>query len=92
MTALLAYAINGEPLPPQHGFPLRLIVPGWYGMTHVKWLAEVSVVAEAFRGFQQADSYTLQQSEGEPGVPATRILPRALLAPPGIPDFHVTVS
>src|SRR5437667_221907 len=34
---LLAYAINDRPLPPQHGFPLRLIVPGWYGMTHVKW-------------------------------------------------------
>jgi len=84
---LLAYAINGEPLPPQHGFPLRLIVPGWYGMTHVKWLAEVSVVAEPFRGFQQTDSYTLQQSEDEPGTPVTRIEPRALLAPPGIPDF-----
>jgi sulfane dehydrogenase subunit SoxC len=84
---LLAYAINGEPLPPQHGFPLRLIVPGWYGMTHVKWLAEVSVVAEPFRGFQQADQYTLHQSEDEPGTPVTRIEPRALLAPPGIPDF-----
>ncbi|HET6662727.1 MAG TPA: molybdopterin-dependent oxidoreductase [Acidimicrobiales bacterium] len=35
---LLAYEVNGQPLPPQHGFPLRLIVPGWYGMTLVKWL------------------------------------------------------
>ena len=84
---LLAYAINGEPLPPQHGFPVRLIVPGWYGMTHVKWLADVSVVAEPFGGYQQKDSYTLQQSEDEPGVPVTRIQPRALLVPPGIPDF-----
>src|SRR5689334_21483565 len=39
---LLAYAINGEPLPPQHGYPLRLVVPGWYGMTHVKWLDTIT--------------------------------------------------
>jgi DMSO/TMAO reductase YedYZ molybdopterin-dependent catalytic subunit len=35
---LVAYAMNGAPLPPQHGYPLRLVVPGWYGMAHVKWL------------------------------------------------------
>src|SRR5438874_9163302 len=35
---LLAWEINGVPLPPQHGFPLRLVVPGWYGMANVKWL------------------------------------------------------
>jgi DMSO/TMAO reductase YedYZ molybdopterin-dependent catalytic subunit len=38
---LLAYEMNGLPLPPQHGFPLRLVVPGWYGMTNVKWLASI---------------------------------------------------
>jgi sulfane dehydrogenase subunit SoxC len=84
---LLAYAINGQPLPPQHGFPMRVIVPGWYGMTHVKWLAAVDVVSEPFRGWQQQDAYTLHQSEDDPGTPVTRMLPRALLAPPGIPDF-----
>ena len=84
---LLAYAVNGRPLPPQHGFPLRLIVPGWYGMTHVKWLAAVTVVAEPFQGWQQAEAYTLRQSEEDAGTPVTRMLPRALLAPPGIPDF-----
>jgi sulfane dehydrogenase subunit SoxC len=84
---LLAYAINGQPLPPQHGFPLRLIVPGWYGMTHVKWLSDIDVVAEPFRGWQQEDAYKLHQSEDDPGTPVTRMLPRALLAPPGIPDF-----
>ena len=36
---VLAYELNGAPLPPQHGFPLRLVVPGWYGMTNVKWLS-----------------------------------------------------
>lgn len=84
---LLAYAINGRPLPSQHGFPLRLIVPGWYGMTHVKWLAAVDVVAEPFRGWQQEDAYKIHRSEDDPGTPVTRMLPRALLAPPGIPDF-----
>ena len=50
---LLSYELNGEPLPPQHGFPLRLTVPGWYGMTHVKWLRELTVVTEPFQGYQQ---------------------------------------
>ena len=84
---LLAYAMNGRPLLPQHGYPLRLIVPGWYGMTHVKWLAGISVVAEPFRGWQQEDAYRIQSSEDDPGTPVTRMLPRALMAPPGIPDF-----
>jgi sulfane dehydrogenase subunit SoxC len=84
---LLAYAMNGQPLPPQHGFPLRLVVPGWYGMTHVKWLQAISVVDEPFRGWQQDVSYHLRQSEDEQGTPVTRMLPRALMAPPGIPNF-----
>jgi sulfane dehydrogenase subunit SoxC len=84
---LLAYAVNGQPLPPQHGFPLRLIVPGWYGMTSVKWLAAITVVAEPFRGWQQDVAYRLRRSEEEQGEPVTRILPRALMIPPGFPDF-----
>ena len=84
---LLAYAVNRVPLPPQHGFPLRLVVPGWYGMTHVKWLQSVTVVDEPFRGWQQAVSYHLKSSEDDPGRPVTRILPRSLMVPPGIPDF-----
>jgi sulfane dehydrogenase subunit SoxC len=84
---LLAYAINGQPLPPQHGFPLRLIVPGWYGMTHVKWLDRITVLTEPFEGYQQSQQYRRKQSEEDPGVPLTRMLPRSLLIPPGIPDF-----
>jgi len=84
---LLAYAVNGVPLPPQHGFPLRLIVPGWYGMTHVKWLQSISVVDEPFGGWQQTVSYHLKSSEEDPGSPVTRILPRSLMVPPGFPDF-----
>ena len=54
---LLAYELNGAALPPQHGFPVRLVVPGWYGMTNVKWLQRISVVTEAFDGYQQARGY-----------------------------------
>jgi DMSO/TMAO reductase YedYZ molybdopterin-dependent catalytic subunit len=84
---LLAYELNGQPLPPQHGFPLRLVVPGWYGMANVKWLERVTVLDRAFDGYQQRQAYRLRQEEGEDGEPATRMLPRALMVPPGIPDF-----
>ena len=84
---LLAYAVDGQPLPPQHGFPLRLVVPGWYGMTHVKWLRSIAVVDEPFRGWQQETAYRLKGSEDDPGEPVTRMLPRSLMVPPGIPDF-----
>ena len=84
---LLAYEINGQPLPPQHGFPLRLLVPGWYGMTHVKWLQSITVVDEPFTGYQQSVAYHVRQSEEETGEPVQRILPRSLMIPPGIPDF-----
>ncbi|MFE0524632.1 sulfite oxidase [Streptomyces sp. NPDC058954] len=84
---LVAHAMNGAPLPPQHGRPLRLIVPGWYGMAHVKWLREVAVTDAPFTGFQQSVAYRLRQESGEEGEPVTRIVPRALLVPPGFPDF-----
>jgi DMSO/TMAO reductase YedYZ molybdopterin-dependent catalytic subunit len=84
---LLAYEMNGAPLPPQHGFPLRLVVPGWYGMTNVKWLSEIEVVSEPFAGYQQSWSYRVRQTEDEEGVPLQRMLPRSLLVPPGIPEF-----
>ena len=84
---LLAYAINGQPLPPQHGFPLRVIVPGWYGMTHVKWLRSITVLDHEFVGYQQATKYQFRTHEGEDGEPVTRMLPRALMVPPGMPEF-----
>ena len=83
---LLAWEVNGQPLPPQHGFPLRLVVPGWYGMTSVKWLRRITAVPESFDGLQMR-SYRLRASEDDPGVPITRMQPRALMVPPGFPDF-----
>jgi DMSO/TMAO reductase YedYZ molybdopterin-dependent catalytic subunit len=84
---LVAYEMNGAPLPPQHGCPLRLVVPGWYGMAHVKWLRDITVTDTPFTGFQQAVAYRLRQNADDEGEPVTRIAPRALLVPPGFPDF-----
>ncbi|WP_319458861.1 sulfite oxidase [Micromonospora sp. RTP1Z1] len=84
---LLAYEMNGAPLLPQHGAPLRLIVPGWYGMAHVKWLRNIRVLTEPFDGYQNAVAYRLRNEADDPGVPVTRIEPRALVRPPGFPDF-----
>lgn len=85
--ALLAYELNGEPLPPQHGFPLRLVIAGWYGMAHVKWLGAITALTEPFEGYQQSVGYRLYDSEGNAGAPVTRMLPRSLTTPPGVPDF-----
>ncbi|MFK3980237.1 sulfite oxidase [Micromonospora sp. NPDC050397] len=84
---LLAYEMNGAPLLPQHGSPLRLVVPGWYGMAHVKWLHRIEVLDHAFDGYQNAVAYRVRQHPDDPGVPVTRIEPRALVQPPGFPDF-----
>jgi len=84
---LLAYEMNGGPLPAQHGFPLRLVVPGWYGMTNVKWLGSVTLLDEPFGGYQNAVAYRRYDVAGEPGEPVTRMMPRSLMVPPGVPDF-----
>src|SRR5215210_4402693 len=58
--ALLAWAMDGAALPPQHGAPLRLVVPGWYGMAQVKWLTRIEVLEQPFSGFQNATAYRLK--------------------------------
>jgi DMSO/TMAO reductase YedYZ molybdopterin-dependent catalytic subunit len=83
---LLAYEMNGAALPPQHGYPLRLLVPGWYGMTSVKWLTRITAVREPFEGFQQV-VYRFRQNPDDEGTPVTRMNPRSLMIPPGIPEF-----
>lgn len=84
---LLAYEMNGRPLEPQHGAPLRLLVPGWYGMTSVKWLTRVTLVSERFEGYEQAIAYRYQKDEADPGEGVSRMRVRALMIPPGYPDF-----
>jgi len=88
---LLVYDMNGRPLEPQHGYPLRLIVPGWYGMTSVKWLAGVEAIRGPFEGYQMLGSYRYSRSEDDPGEPVSLIKVRSLMAPPGIPDFVTRV-
>ena len=83
---LLVYGMNGQPLPPQHGYPVRLLVPDWYGMCSVKWLRRITAVAEPFEGFQLS-AYQLRQGPDGPGVPVTRKAVRAMMLPPGFSDF-----
>jgi DMSO/TMAO reductase YedYZ molybdopterin-dependent catalytic subunit len=83
---LLAYELNGRPLPPQHGFPIRLLVPDWYGMCSVKWLQRITAVAEPFDGFQLS-SYQIRQQPDGPGERVTKKAVRALMVPPGFADF-----
>jgi DMSO/TMAO reductase YedYZ molybdopterin-dependent catalytic subunit len=84
---LLAYEMNGRPLEPQHGAPLRVLVPGWYGMQSVKWLVRIEAVTEPFDGYQQSVAYHFQMNEDDPGTKVTRMAPRALMIPPGITDY-----
>ncbi len=84
---LVAHEMNGRPLEPQHGFPVRLLVPGWYGMTQVKWLTRIEAVTTPFTGYQQRVAYLYRRDADDPGTPVTRMRPRALLVPPGFPDF-----
>jgi len=70
LDVMLAYAMNGAPLEPQHGFPLRLLVPGWYGMTSVKWLTTMEAVRRAFDGYQQQTAYWFHADDGDPGTPS----------------------
>ena len=56
---LLAYEMNGEELPADHGFPLRLVVPRWYGMASVKWLTRINVLDQPFDGFFQQRRYVM---------------------------------
>jgi DMSO/TMAO reductase YedYZ molybdopterin-dependent catalytic subunit len=90
---LLAYAMNGEPLPIHHGYPLRVIVPGWYGVAAVKWLTEIDVIGHSFSGYFQTEKYVYEwerdgRLEREP-VRQQRV--RSLITQPGA-DEEVDVG
>jgi DMSO/TMAO reductase YedYZ molybdopterin-dependent catalytic subunit len=67
-STLLAWEMNGAPIPPRFGGPLRLVVPGWYGMASVKWLAKIEAVETPFAGQFQTRKYVYA-----PGVPVTKM-------------------
>lgn len=81
---LVAYAMNGEPLTPAHGAPLRLLVPGWYGMASVKWLAHINVRTQPYEGRFQTVSYMFHWSErAATPVSAIRVNSRVVQPLPG---------
>jgi DMSO/TMAO reductase YedYZ molybdopterin-dependent catalytic subunit len=67
---LLAYALNGEPLTREQGFPVRLIMPGWYGVANVKWLAQVHLQQDRYLGNYQARWYRSLRGVGGTGADA----------------------
>jgi len=79
---ILAYKMNGRPLPKAHGFPLRLIVPDWYGMASVKWLTEIRVLKERFQGYFQKERYIYSNGEQGPQPPVNRIHVKSLIIKP----------
>jgi DMSO/TMAO reductase YedYZ molybdopterin-dependent catalytic subunit len=84
---ILAWEANGQPLPPAHGFPLRLVVPTWYGMASVKWLKSITVIDHPFQGVEQALVYRKTFSASDTGRPVQKKEVRSTLKPPGIPDL-----
>lgn len=67
--AMLAFALNGQPLPAQQGFPVRLILPGWYGMTQIKWLGRIEVLDRRYEGQHMARNYLALRSVETPEGP-----------------------
>lgn len=81
---VLAWGMNGEPLTPAHGFPLRAVIGGWYGMAAVKWLTRIVVTDRPYQGFWQTFDYSYFTRTGDlPSLtPVTRMQPKAIIASP----------
>ncbi len=87
LDVLLVHEMNGQPLLPQHGAPLRIIVPGWYGMASVKWLSTIEALNQPYQGLQQVGTYRYRNHKDDPGTPVTSLRVKSLMEPPGIPDW-----
>eukprot|EP00026_Physarum_polycephalum_P004505 Phypoly_transcript_04526.p1 GENE.Phypoly_transcript_04526~~Phypoly_transcript_04526.p1 ORF type:complete len:537 (+),score=90.25 Phypoly_transcript_04526:545-2155(+) len=84
----LIWMNNGVDLLPEHGYPLRLMVPAWYGNVNIKWLRSIEFIPRRFKGaYQRTYAYTKTPSDNDIAVPSQELRPRALVAPIGIPDF-----
>ncbi len=81
-SVILAFRMNGRPLPISHGYPIRLNVPGWYGMASVKWLDEVSLIPEPFEGRFQRSSYVYSGRDGTPSIPVTKMRVKSVIMTP----------
>ncbi len=77
---LLAWEMNGQALKPENGFPLRLVVPGWYGMASVKWLQKIELLDRPFEGFFQTEEYVFVEDKLEKdGTPVDKIVVKSLI-------------
>jgi DMSO/TMAO reductase YedYZ molybdopterin-dependent catalytic subunit len=74
-STLLAYDMNGAPLPPEHGFPLRVVVPGWAGDSWIKWITQITVLDKEHEGFWMARAY---RHPGRPVQPGTAVTPEKM--------------
>src|SRR6266536_76702 len=81
---LLAYKMNNADLPPQHGFPLRAIVPGWYAMASIKWLQRIIITDRPFSGYYQTLDYAFWKRRGDIAelAPLTEMQIKAEIAKP----------
>jgi DMSO/TMAO reductase YedYZ molybdopterin-dependent catalytic subunit len=77
---LLALSMNGAPLPAAHGAPVRLVVPGWYGMANVKWVARLTVASVPFAGYFHTQRYVYDTGDGV--APVTRARVKSLITAP----------
>ena len=86
--ALLAFAMNDEPLPARHGHPVRLVVPGRYAVASVKWLTDITVTSTRFDGFFQAEHYVFEWPRDGENVrqPVAGPAVRALITAPATGD------
>jgi DMSO/TMAO reductase YedYZ molybdopterin-dependent catalytic subunit len=81
---VLAYKMNGKELPPEHGFPLRAIVPGWYAMASIKWLQRIIVTDQPFTGYYQTLDYAYWKRRGDIAelTPLAKLQVKAEIAKP----------
>jgi DMSO/TMAO reductase YedYZ molybdopterin-dependent catalytic subunit len=92
---LLAYEMNGEPLPAAHGGPVRLVVPGWYGVASVKWLVQIEALTEPFTGYFQAARYVMDIPGAATQPPLRTMAVKSLITHPAagavLPPGRVTI-
>ncbi|SEU31859.1 sulfite oxidase [Stigmatella erecta] len=79
---LLALEMNGAPLTRAHGAPVRLLVPGWYGMASVKWVTRLELLTRPFEGYYQRERYIYDTQEGKPPEPVTRMQVKSHITSP----------
>jgi DMSO/TMAO reductase YedYZ molybdopterin-dependent catalytic subunit len=77
---LLVTRMNGELLTPAHGAPVRLFVPGWYGVASVKWLRRIELLAQPFHGYYQSVKYTVQRRNAKGALDTEILGPMAVKA------------